>query len=109
MDYFDVSDIGEEITIDNDFISVDNNLILVSAEFYQIQTLEFIPRNYFEPTLLKIHDELKNIQYQITITSFSISEFITIIFEFEFRKGASYFLEVFSEENLIYRAKAKAI
>jgi hypothetical protein len=109
MDYFNTENNDVEIRCDNDLIRVDNDLILISSQFYQIQTLEFIPREYIEPTFLKIHDELKNIQYKIMISSSSIAEFITIIFDFQFRKGASYYLEIFSDENLIYRAKAKAI
>jgi hypothetical protein len=106
MDYFNQT--FNEITADNFIITVDDDLItadMVSLPY----VLKFIPRVYEEPTLLKIHDELKNEQYLITPTGFTISDFITLTFDFDFRKLASYQLEVFSGENLIYRSKAKSI
>jgi hypothetical protein len=109
MDYFNVDEVGLEITIDSEFITADNNLIFVSAEFLQGHSLKFIPREYTQPTTIKIYDELKNTQFSISLNSFFISDFIEVFFDFEFRIKASYQIEVFSNENLIYRSKAKAI
>jgi hypothetical protein len=109
MDYFNSGSSAGGITVDSNIITVDNDVILVSSAGFSNHGLRIIPRKYDNPTLIKIHDELKNIQHQVTPTSFVISDFLEINFDFEFRIKASYQIEIFSSQNLIYRSKAKAI
>lgn len=72
--------------------------------------LKMIPRFYDSATLIVIHDELKNKEFSIIPNSVNVvNDFMLINFDFQFRENASYQLEVFNNENLIYRSKAKAI
>lgn len=72
--------------------------------------MQFLPRYLADEVIINVHDELKNINENIEdIVTIVSGEFMAVNFNYEFRQGASYTIEVTANDGLIFRTKAKAI
>lgn len=72
--------------------------------------MQFLPRYTSEEVNINIHDELKNINENIEdIVTITSGEFMAVNFNYTFRSGASYTIEVSATDGLIFRTKAKAL
>ena len=72
--------------------------------------MQFLPRYLSDEVNLNVHDELTNINENIEdLVTIISGEFMAINFNYDFRSGASYTIEVSGIDGLIFRTKAKAI
>lgn len=72
--------------------------------------IEFLPRYFESSVTVKIHYELNNEDTTITpVTATELNEYMSVSFDYEFIKNASYQIEVVGSDGLIFRCKAKGI
>lgn len=74
-----------------------------------IHILIFIPRNEKTNVLLKIRNELRNIENEIEVRGQMINGVFYGNFEYNFKEGGTYEIDVFDlDTNLLFRGKAFA-
>lgn len=72
-------------------------------------SLVFIPRVNTENVILKLRNELRDIENTIPITGTVTNNVFMGSFSYNFKEGASYEIEVFDDfQNLLFRGKAFA-
>jgi hypothetical protein len=72
--------------------------------------MQFLPRYLSDEVNINVHDELTNIDENIEdLVTIISGEFMAVNFNYNFRSGASYTIEVSSSDGLIFRTKAKAL
>ena len=72
--------------------------------------MQFLPRYIADSVTINIHYELKNELTTIEdLPIISSAEYMVVNFDFNFIENGTYLIELFADNGLIFRTKAKGI
>jgi len=106
-----IGSIGDDLTVDNTFISVDNDIITVDQTIQNPQDYELkVPYRFFTSNIkLSLWNEIKEFETILDLTVVEVDGQMLITFQHSFEDGETYEVKVTdTNSKLIWRGKILA-